>query len=91
MMLREKVVDVVREGRFRVWAVSRIDQGIEILTGIPAGEVQPDGSYPEGSTDQRARLQESAESLRRMRPSRTEGRGRDGNNDDRSKDEPASP
>ena len=49
LMLREDVVDAVREGQFHVYAVETIDQGIEILTGVAAGERQPDGTYPEGT------------------------------------------
>jgi predicted ATP-dependent protease len=48
-MLREDIVDVVREGKFHIYPVSTIDQGIEILTGIEAGELREDGTYPEGT------------------------------------------
>ncbi len=49
LMLKREVIDAVREGKFNVWAVETVDEGIEILTGIPAGEEQPDGTYPEGT------------------------------------------
>ncbi len=49
LMLCDEVVDAVREGRFNIWAVDNVDQGIEILTGRLAGERNPDGSYPDGS------------------------------------------
>ncbi|SNB47945.1 Lon protease family protein [Geobacter sp. DSM 9736] len=49
LMLNDEVVDAIREGKFHVWSVETIDQGIELLTGVPAGERQADGSYPEGS------------------------------------------
>ncbi|MER3410077.1 MAG: ATP-dependent protease [Thermoleophilia bacterium] len=39
LMLDEEVVEAVREGRFHVWAVSTVDEGIELLTGRPASEV----------------------------------------------------
>jgi len=39
----------VREGKFHISAVSTIDEGIEALTGTPAGEKQEDGTYPEGT------------------------------------------
>jgi len=42
-------VAAVRDGKFHIWSVETIDQGIEILTGVPAGERLPDGNYPEGS------------------------------------------
>ncbi|MDR5682416.1 MAG: ATP-binding protein [Armatimonadota bacterium] len=76
LMLREEVVEAVREGQFHIWAVWTIDEGIEILTGVPAGDIRPDGSYPEGTVHQRvlARLDEFAERMRRMRPSREQER-----------------
>jgi predicted ATP-dependent protease len=49
LMLSDEVVDAVREAKFCIWAVDNVDQGIEIMTGRPAGERNPDGSYPEGS------------------------------------------
>ncbi|MBI2836547.1 MAG: AAA family ATPase [Chloroflexi bacterium] len=52
LMLREDVVDAVRQGKFHIWAARTIDEGIEILTGIPAGERQSDGTYPEGTINQ---------------------------------------
>jgi len=45
LMLANRVVDAVREGRFHVWAVSTVEQGIEILTGVPAGARQDDVGY----------------------------------------------
>jgi lon-related putative ATP-dependent protease len=49
LVLDEEVIDAVREGRFHIYAVSNVDEGIEILTGVPAGERGEDGSYPEGT------------------------------------------
>ena len=70
LMLREDVVEAVKEGRFHVWSVGTIDEGISVLTGRPAGEKQPDGSYPEGTVNFLAdkRLKELAETLRSFRP-----------------------
>ncbi len=51
LMLREDVVAAVREDRFHVYAVETVDHGIEILTGVPAGEAGPDGAYPIGSVN----------------------------------------
>lgn len=51
LMLHREVVDAVRAGRFHVWAVDTIDQGIELLSGRPAGQRGPDGSYPEGTVN----------------------------------------
>ena len=49
LMLREDVVEAVRQGKFHVWAVDTVDEGIEILTGVAAGTADATGQYPEGS------------------------------------------
>lgn len=49
LMLDQEVVDAVREGSFHIWPVSTIEEGIEILTGMEAGKLQEDGTYPEGT------------------------------------------
>jgi lon-related putative ATP-dependent protease len=63
LMLRQDVVEAVRQGQFHIWPVRTIDDGISLLTGVPAGERQPDGSYPEGTVNARvtARLKELSE------------------------------
>ncbi len=65
LMLRNDVVEAVAAGRFRVYPVATIDEGIEILAGIPAGE-RADGSYPEGTINYRVehRLKGFAERMR---------------------------
>jgi len=49
LMLRADVVDAVRDGKFRIFAVEHIDQGIELLTGVPAGAADAKGDYPPDS------------------------------------------
>jgi lon-related putative ATP-dependent protease len=49
LMLSDDVVDAVRAGKFSIWAVADVDEGIEILTGTPAGERTAGGEYPEGT------------------------------------------
>ncbi|MFZ0547582.1 MAG: ATP-binding protein [Candidatus Promineifilaceae bacterium] len=49
LMLREDVVETVANGRFHIWAVSTVDDGIELLTGVPAGQKDKNGSFPEGT------------------------------------------
>lgn len=49
LMLSPKVVEAAKEGRFHIHAVHSIDQGIELLTGVPAGERDENGRFPEGS------------------------------------------
>ncbi len=49
LMLREDLVQAVREERFHVYAVSAVDEGLELLSGRAAGERGPDGRFPEES------------------------------------------
>jgi lon-related putative ATP-dependent protease len=67
LMLRSDVVEAVKAGRFSVYPVETIDQGIELLTGVPAGERGADGRFPEGSINRRVedRLVEFSEARRR--------------------------
>jgi predicted ATP-dependent protease len=53
LMLRHDVVEACAEGRFAIYAVETIDQGIALLTGLPAGEPDADGDYPLGSVNRR--------------------------------------
>jgi len=51
LMLRDDVVAAARTGDFRIFAVETVDQGIEILTGVPAGVLDDKGNYPIGSVN----------------------------------------
>ncbi len=51
LMLREDVVDAIKKGEFHLWAVDTVDEGIEILTGVPAGEMGDDGKYPKDTVN----------------------------------------
>ncbi len=51
LMLRKDVVKAVEEGKFRLYPVRTIDQGIEVLTGAEAGERGEDGSFKEGTVN----------------------------------------
>jgi len=52
LMLRQNVVDAAAAGQFQIYAVENVDQAISLLTGLPAGEVDVKGKYPEGSLNQ---------------------------------------
>jgi predicted ATP-dependent protease len=69
LMLRRDVVEAIGAGQFHVWAVATIDEGIELLTGTPAGERRADGAFPEGSINRRVddRLRELAERTKEYR------------------------
>ena len=66
LMLRADVRQAMAEGQFHIYPVRSVDEGIEILTGVPAGTLQEDSTYPEDSVHGRvlARLEEIAASLK---------------------------
>jgi lon-related putative ATP-dependent protease len=68
LMLREEVIEAVKQGKFHIYAVSNVDEGIEILTGVEAGEKKEDGTYPEGSINYRVdnKLKEMAAKLKQF-------------------------
>ena len=49
LMLREDVVEQCMQGNFSVWPVERIEQAVELMTGVEAGEANSQGQYPENS------------------------------------------
>lgn len=51
LMLREDVVAAVRDGKFHIYAIDTVDDGIEILTGIKAGKANAKGEFPKGSVN----------------------------------------
>jgi predicted ATP-dependent protease len=53
LMLRRDVVAAATEGQFAVFPIDSVDQGLELLTGIPAGQPDANGNYPNGSLNQR--------------------------------------
>ena len=66
LMLKEEIVEAAKAGKFRIYPVQTIDEGIEVLTGIPAGARREDGTYEEGTVNYLVdkRLQEMAETMR---------------------------
>lgn len=53
LMLRDEVVDAVRAGKFHIYAISTVDEGIELLTGVTAGQPDKNGRYLEGTINAR--------------------------------------
>ncbi len=49
LMLKPNIVQTIKEGKFQIWAIETIDEGIEILTGRPAGKLLKNGSYTKNS------------------------------------------
>ena len=93
LMLRQDVVEACAAGEFAVYAVESIDQGLEILTGVPAGEPDADGIYPEGTINRLAadRLADFADKARKMGGAGNgKGNGNDGDTEDRQNETPKS-
>lgn len=57
LMLDDEVVEAVREGRFHIYAVKTLEEGLEILTGMPAGQMDEHGDYPYDSVFGRVQRQ----------------------------------
>ena len=70
LMLKEEVVEAARAGRFRIYAVKTTDEGIEFLTGVKAGKRREDGTFEDGTVNDRVdkRLRQMAEKLREFQP-----------------------
>ena len=51
LQLSDEVVDAVKNKQFHIYAVSTIDEGIEILTGVPAGKKDKEGNFPAGTVN----------------------------------------
>ena len=49
LMLKDEVIEAVEAGQFHIYAIKTIEEGIEILTGMPAGTMDENGEYEEGS------------------------------------------
>jgi len=69
LMLRKDVVQAVEDEQFHIWAVSTIEEGLEVLTGLPAG-TKKDGHYEDGTVFGRAddKLRRLAEQVGRFGP-----------------------
>ncbi|MCX7843649.1 MAG: AAA family ATPase [Clostridia bacterium] len=65
LVLNDEVIEAVKEGKFHIYPVKTIDEGIEILTGIKAGEKNKNGSYPRGTINYRVyqKLKKFAETV----------------------------
>jgi lon-related putative ATP-dependent protease len=66
LMLKEEIVDAVKAGKFHIYSAKTIDEGIEVLTGVKAGERRQDGNFEEGTVNYRVdkQLKEMAEKLK---------------------------
>ena len=76
LMLKEEVVDAVKAGKFHLYSVKTIDEGIEVLTGVKAGEQGKDGVYEEGTVNHKVNecLKDMAAKLREFATASAEGK-----------------
>ncbi|MBI4683767.1 MAG: AAA family ATPase [Nitrospirae bacterium] len=51
LMIKKDVVDAVKEGKFTIYPIDKMEEGLEILTGMPAGELRDDETYPENTVN----------------------------------------
>ena len=75
LMLKDEVVEAVAAGRFHIYAVSTVDEALEILTGQPAGECRWDGTYAVGTVNAAVlkRLREMAQQMSAFEVQRASG------------------
>jgi lon-related putative ATP-dependent protease len=66
LMLKEEVVEAIRNGKFLVYSVNNVDEGIELLTGIKAGKRLKDGKFEKNSINRRVqdRLEQLAKGMK---------------------------
>jgi predicted ATP-dependent protease len=69
LMLKEEILEAARQGKFAIYPVRTIDEGIEVLTGVKAGERQPDGTFLQGTVNYTVnqRLKEMADTMKEYR------------------------
>lgn len=66
LTLKKETIEAVKTGKFNIYTIDNIEDGIEILTDLSAGELQPDGNYPEGTLNflVSRRLEELSEAVK---------------------------
>lgn len=69
LMLKQEVVDAVKSGKFFIYPIDKMEEGLEILTGMSAGELKEDGTYPEGTINYLVmkRLDEISDALKKKK------------------------
>jgi len=87
--LKKEVIEAVKDGKFTIYAIDKMEEGLEILTGMKAGELDEQGQYPEGTINYLVakRLTEITESLEKKKEKETEKEENDENKEKRGKNE----
>ncbi len=90
LMLKKEVVDAAKEGRFHIYSVRTVNEAMEILTGIPAGERQTDWTWPQGSVNFLVdkRLKEMAKKLTTSDKNEEKKEKKEENNEETKKNPP---
>jgi lon-related putative ATP-dependent protease len=69
LMLKSDVIEAVKNGKFFIYPMQKADEGLELITGVPVGKLQDDGTYPEGTINYLVvkRLTEISESMEKKK------------------------
>jgi lon-related putative ATP-dependent protease len=86
LMLKEEVVQAVKDGKFFIYPIQNIDEGLELLTGLQIGELRDDGTYPEGTVNYLVvkRLTEISESFEKKKEKEGEKAEQKDNNEEQN-------
>ena len=79
LMIKKDVINAIKEGKFTIYPIDRVEEGLEILTGLPAGTLGEDGAYPEGTINYLVvkRLTEISEAVREKKGEEKEEKEKD--------------
>jgi len=79
LMLKKDVVEAVKEGKFFIYPIQRVEEGLEIITGMQVGELRDDGTYSEGTINYLVvkRLTEISEAVKEKKEEEKEEKQKD--------------
>lgn len=79
LMLKKDVVEAVKDGKFFIYPIQRVDEGLEIIAGMEVGELREDGTYPEGTINYliAKRLTEISEAVKEKKEEEKEEKQKD--------------
>jgi lon-related putative ATP-dependent protease len=88
LMIKKDVTDAVEEGKFTIYPIERVEEGLEILTGMPAGEPREDGTYHEDTFNHLVvkRLAEISEAVKEKKEEEKEKKGKEKDNEESGMD-----
>ena len=84
LMIKQEVMDAVKEGKFSIYPIDRVEDGMELFTGMPMGEMKDDGTYPEGTINYQVtkRLEEISKAIKE-KEKKEESKDKDKDNNDK--------